>query len=432
MTDIKLLTKGLPSKPQVITRIDKSGKLMAGKPVVIKLPPNNTNMTTVLTPQHISTLLTAVKVSLPKNYSSVDHYPELKTILNQGQCGSCWAVSATSALNDMFVVMGYPYYSLNPVPVISCTFANSQYVPKVDGVSAATGCLGGFPAVAVEFLEIEGTTINIGYAKLVSWTAKTHQDILGGGSPNQDYVLGCKLGTTVYRALKNSGESCIIRNNNIIDKDGTIFNMKQKIKQRGAIVGKMNVWNDFKTYSTDGSLWDATNHIYYHSMNMSLYSGKLLNGKNPSTTGDGGHAVEIVGWGVEKNMPYKDKSGKSTVTCDYWIVKNAWGDKWGDKGFFKIAMHKGGPSANFMLEECNTDVGLDIPMMLKGQPFGGAITFLPDKAHHKPAKLRKGKDGKGKDGKGKDGKGLSPEIIAAIVVGVLFIGVIIVIILIKF
>ena len=42
-------------------------------------------------------------------------------------------------------------------------------------------------------------------------------------------------------------------------------------------------------------------------------------------TGDhvGGHAVKLVGWGVEGGV-------------NYWIAANSWGSGWGDHGFFKI------------------------------------------------------------------------------------------------
>jgi hypothetical protein len=36
-----------------------------------------------------------------------------------------------------------------------------------------------------------------------------------------------------------------------------------------------------------------------------------------------GHSVVIMGWGEENNIPY-------------WIVRNSWGNNWGDKGYFKI------------------------------------------------------------------------------------------------
>jgi len=39
----------------------------------------------------------------------------------------------------------------------------------------------------------------------------------------------------------------------------------------------------------------------------------------------GGHAVKILGWGIEQNLPY-------------WLVANSWNPDWGDKGFFKILM----------------------------------------------------------------------------------------------
>merc|ERR1712146_152264 len=43
------------------------------------------------------------------------------------------------------------------------------------------------------------------------------------------------------------------------------------------------------------------------------------------TTGQvlGGHAIKIIGWGVESGV-------------DYWWVANSWNNDWGDNGFFKI------------------------------------------------------------------------------------------------
>ncbi|CAJ0570973.1 unnamed protein product, partial [Mesorhabditis spiculigera] len=43
----------------------------------------------------------------------------------------------------------------------------------------------------------------------------------------------------------------------------------------------------------------------------------------------GGHAMAIVGWGEELNP-------ETNETVPYWIVKNSWGDFWGEDGYVRI------------------------------------------------------------------------------------------------
>jgi len=55
------------------------------------------------------------------------------------------------------------------------------------------------------------------------------------------------------------------------------------------------------------------------------------------------HIISVVGWGVEKNV-------------EYWIVRNSWGQPWGERGFFKIVL--GQPSYNLAIE---TDCCFGVP-----------------------------------------------------------------------
>jgi len=45
------------------------------------------------------------------------------------------------------------------------------------------------------------------------------------------------------------------------------------------------------------------------------------------SAGLGGHAVKIIGWGVDKDIPY-------------WTVVNSWNNSWGEKGIFRILRGK--------------------------------------------------------------------------------------------
>jgi C1A family cysteine protease len=52
-----------------------------------------------------------------------------------------------------------------------------------------------------------------------------------------------------------------------------------------------------------------------------------------SLTGEvqGGHAVKIVGWGID-----------SGSDVEYFICANSWGPSWGEQGFFRIMANDSG------------------------------------------------------------------------------------------
>ena len=48
------------------------------------------------------------------------------------------------------------------------------------------------------------------------------------------------------------------------------------------------------------------------------------------------HGVVVVGYGKSETKQEKE-------WCDeYWIVRNSWGKKWGENGFFKLCMDDAG------------------------------------------------------------------------------------------
>jgi hypothetical protein len=72
--------------------------------------------------------------------------------------------------------------------------------------------------------------------------------------------------------------------------------------------------------------------IFFNGPNkMGIYTAKIflddINHKRGSTA-LGGHAISIIGWGEELSS--------DGDMIKYWIIRNSWGDAWGDRGFFRI------------------------------------------------------------------------------------------------
>jgi len=72
------------------------------------------------------------------------------------------------------------------------------------------------------------------------------------------------------------------------------------------------------------------------------YKGGIYSEYNPDPNIN--HIISVVGWGTTTNG------------TQYWIVRNSWGQPWGERGFFRIVL--GQPNYNLAIE---TDCAFGVP-----------------------------------------------------------------------
>jgi cathepsin B len=118
---------------------------------------------------------------------------------------------------------------------------------------------------------------------------------------------------------------------------GSARDMQREIMANGPIEGQFSVYSDFPTYKS--GVYQQS-YVFCHRsipqlLLSSVYSsfcthlllythpGILRETHRPNATMLGGHAIKIIGWGVEAGTPY-------------WLVQNSWTTTWGDGGYFKM------------------------------------------------------------------------------------------------
>jgi Papain family cysteine protease len=251
---------------------------------------------------------------------------------NQGQCGSCWAFATTSMLSDRFNIqsLGVLNVQLSPAKLILCDWQGKELdtahpeenTYQVFGFNeralSESACFGNNLVDACRYLYQVGTCtedcipydknlgIQIKYQKIGNFNSvsylplcSTVSGFLGDMCADNYYdrVTGEEGGTPqrFYRALHYYGLAGTSNNK------GSEYILRDNIYKWGPIASAMQIYPDFYNF-------DAKNDIYEWNKKGPLISG---------------HAVEIVGWGIE---------GKKK----YWIIKNSWGTNWGDKGYFRM------------------------------------------------------------------------------------------------
>ncbi|KAF8410528.1 hypothetical protein HHK36_003059 [Tetracentron sinense] len=193
-------------------------------------------------------------------------------VKNQGSCGSCWSFSTTGALEGANFLATGKLVSLSEQQLVDC---DHECDPE-DARSCDSGCNGGLMNSAFEY------------------TLKA-----GGLQREEDYpYTGTDRGTCKFDKTKIAAS---VANFSVVSLDED---------QIAANVVK------------NGPLAVAINAVF-----MQTYMGGVSCPYICSKRLD--HGVLLVGYG-EGYAPIRMKEKP------YWIIKNSWGESWGENGFYKI------------------------------------------------------------------------------------------------
>nr|QOV03097.1 cathepsin B3 [Mahanarva fimbriolata]UJP31643.1 cathepsin B3 [Dermestes maculatus] len=235
--------------------------------------------------------------NIPKTFDARKKWPNcmsLKQLRDQGDCGSCWAVASAAAFTDRLCIATNASWNghLSAEEVLTCCKT------CVDTV----GCEGGYDDRAWLYFKTHGIVSGGDYGSKEGCQPYKKQ-------PCEHHVNGTRAPCASLDPMTTPKcqTKCINkkikykRDHHKVSESYALTNVQQiqkDILENGPIEAGFDVYTDFLSYKSG---------VYQH------------------TTGEyeGGHAVKVIGWGVQNKVPY-------------WLVANSWNSDWGDKGFFKI------------------------------------------------------------------------------------------------
>ncbi|KAI6243395.1 Cathepsin B [Aphelenchoides fujianensis] len=230
-------------------------------------------------------------------------WKEMAEIQDQSLCGSCWAVSTASSLQDRFCIWsrGRVRPQISSIDLVSCCRQCGE------------GCTGGYPHRVFEYAQQQGVVSGGNFTNADGCKPYTFapcgrggqefakQPTCKGAQKEKECVRTCQEGFdfNYYTDLYFTTGGVVIQND--------AEEVRRELFRSGPLVfGALQVFEDF---------------LHYKSGIYEVTGGKFI----------GLHAVRVIGWGEENGVPY-------------WLVANSWSRSWGDGGFFKI--RRGNNEAN--------------------------------------------------------------------------------------
>ena len=238
----------------------------------------------------------AKRNDLPESFDLREKYPDclsLKEIRDQANCGSCWAFSTTEVMSDRICIASGQKLQ---------TKVSTQHVVTCCQ-SCGFGCNGGWPATAFSFWQKKGVPTGGAYndtatCKPYFLPPCAHHVESEIYKPCPDTVDTPDCTTECVPEYGKKMEEDLTYGNDSYSIDDDEEAIMTEIYERGSVSAAFEVYEDFPTYKSG---------VYQHE------TGRYL----------GGHAIKIIGWGVEDGVKY-------------WLCVNSWNESWGDKGLFKI------------------------------------------------------------------------------------------------
>jgi cathepsin X len=252
------------------------------------------------------------KGDLPADFTWADNKGTnyLTSIRNQHipvYCGSCWAMGSTSALADRWNIKQgpekLPQIMLSVQNVISC---------GNDETSCGT-CNGGDDGPVYQYAKNYGIPHeSCSNYMAVNTKCNANDPITDKNKPG---CYTCSPGRKGCTAISEYDKLFV----SDYGKCTGYTSMKQEIFKNGPISCGI----------------DATDK-------MEAYTGGIYSEKGAESID---HIISVVGWGVDAST--KD---------EYWIVRNSWGEPWGESGFMRIVTSENtgpaGTANNAIEREC--------------------------------------------------------------------------------
>ncbi|MDR1322737.1 MAG: InlB B-repeat-containing protein [Gracilibacteraceae bacterium] len=243
------------------------------------------------------------------SYDARDDY-YISLVKNQGANGLCWAFSMYGALEANMLINGYSEQDLSELHMAYATSNSSGNA--VQGFTRSPDG-GGNRYYSSAYL-MRGTNL--------SGTVGEADD------PYITTILGDRALTDSEEKSKNFTVQNILFLSD--SKESITSNsIKSAIIEYGA-VGASMYWDG--TPTADGAGLGGT--AYYNSANAAYYLDTPQ--YNSQSELDENHGVLIVGW--DDDYASDNFNLEHQPTDDgAWLVKNSWGDDWGDNGYFWIS-----------------------------------------------------------------------------------------------
>jgi len=214
-------------------------------------------------------------------------------IKNQGQCGSCWAFSATEAIESQLALAGGDQYSieLSPQQITSCTPSTGTY--------GSDGCQGGFTEGAYEYVES------------------------AVGLANSFYI-------PYEQSLTASSTTVACPTSKVSQIDGA----DQQLSGGYAVVSGYTYATPACTSGACSSqdldklaaaLEETPVSICVNAANWNDYTGGVMTSSQCGSmaASDQDHCVMATGF-------------NTTAATPYWIVRNSWASSWGETGYIYL------------------------------------------------------------------------------------------------